>query len=121
MSKKGVSKKHLLAKPSNAKFLSTVPYERGFHFFTAVGNYTGITAAGLDDFASKLQIVPVESVKFHFKRKDFQEWIRDTIKDEELAEKISKIQEGQSTEDLRKGILRIVEARTTELRRLSPR
>jgi alpha-amylase len=121
MSKKGVSKKHSPTKPSSAKFLSTVPYERGFHFFTAVGNYTGITATSLDDFASKLQTIPVESVKFHFKRKDFQEWIRDTIKDEELAERISKIQEGESAEDLRKRILRIVETHTTELRGLSPR
>jgi hypothetical protein len=121
MSKKGVFKNHSLAKPSSAKFLSAVSYERGFHFFTAVGNYTGITAISVDEFASKLQIIPIESVRFHFKRKDFQEWIRDTIKDEELAERISKIQEGQSAEDLRKGILKIVETRATELRRLSPR
>ena len=119
MPRKAVLKKQVHAKPENVKFLSSVPFESGFRFFTAVGNYTGITAISLDEFTTKLQIVPAESVQFHFERKDFQKWIMDTIKDLELAEKINGIVQGQSTEKLRKEILRIMQERTAELRRLS--
>jgi hypothetical protein len=119
MPRKAVLKKQVVAKPESAKFLSSVPFESGFRFFTAVGNYTGITAISLDEFTTKLQMVPVESAQFHFERKDFQKWIMDTIKDLELAEKINGIVQGQSTEKLRKEILRIMQERTAELKRLS--
>ena len=118
MPRKAVLKKQVLTKPENAKFLSSVPFESGFRFFTTVGNYTGINAISLDEFTTKLQIVPAESVRFHFERKDFQKWIKDTIKDCELAEKINVVLQGQSAENLRKEILQIMQERTAELRRL---
>jgi hypothetical protein len=111
MARKAQVKKQLLVKPTSVEFLKTVPFESGFQFYTAVGNYTGITATSLNEFAAKLQIVPVESVEFHFQRKDFQQWIRDTIKDAELAERMNRIKEGLSAEDLRKEILSTVKAR----------
>ena len=104
---------------NTSKLLDTVPFENGFHFFTAIGNYTGITATNLCEFEAKLQIIPEESVKFHFQHKDFQKWIKDTIKDEELCAKIGKIREAQSTENLRKKILRITQERISELTRFS--
>lgn len=104
---------------NTSKLLDTVPFENGFHFFTAIGNYTGITATNLREFEAKLQIIPEESVKFHFQHKDFQKWIKDTIKDEELCAKIGKIREAQSTENLRKKILRITQERISELTRFS--
>jgi Family of unknown function (DUF5752) len=108
MSKVQVKKK-LTTKPNSIKPLTIVSFENGFHFFTNIGNYTGITATNLNEFVLKLKIVPVESVKFHFQRKDFENWIRYTIKDVELAEKISRTKEEQSTEDLRKETLKTVE------------
>jgi plasmid replication initiation protein len=101
------------------KLFNTIPFENGFHFFTAIGKYTGITATNLREFEAKLQIIPEESVKFHFQRKDFQKWIKGTIKDKELGEKIARIREAQSTEDLRKEILRITQERISELTRFS--
>jgi len=97
--------KHTIVKP-----LRTVPFENGFHFYTAIGKYTGITATNLSEFATKLQTIPIVSIKFHFKRQDFQNWIKYTLKDAALAERISRLREGESTEGLRKGILRTVEA-----------
>ena len=120
MARKAQVKKQLLVKPTSVKSLRTVPFESGFQFYTAIGNYTGITATSLNEFAAKLQIIPTESVTFHFQRKDFQQWIKDTIKDTELAEQMNRIKEGLSAEDLRKEILRIVETCTAELRGLSP-
>ena len=57
--------KPIKVKPTNVNPLRTVPFEKGFHFYTNLGNYTGITATNLSEFAAKLQIVPSESVIFH--------------------------------------------------------
>lgn len=99
-------------KLTNVKSLRTVPFEKGFHFYTNLGHYTGITATSLSEFAAKLQIIPTESVIFHSQRKDFQKWMRYTIKDATLAEKMEKTKPAQSAEDLRKEILGIVKAHT---------
>jgi hypothetical protein len=97
-------------KPTIIKPLRTVPFESGFHFYTAIGNYTGITATNLSELAAKLKIVPTESISFHFQRRDFQKWVHYTIKDAALAERISRIKGEQSAEGLRKETLRTVEA-----------
>jgi hypothetical protein len=73
------------------EILRTVPYEKGFHFYTAHGNYTGETATSLHDFELKIQVVPAASVNFHIERHDFQKWISDTLGDTELAKRISLV------------------------------
>ena len=108
MSKVQVNKQ-LTIKPTSKKPLATVSFENGFHFCTNIGNYAGITATNLNEFASKLKIAPAESVKFHFQRKDFENWIRYTIKDVTLAERISRTKAEQSPEEMRKEILKTVE------------
>ena len=113
MSRKVQVKTQLIAKPTIAKPLTAVHFENGFHFYRAMGDYTGITATNLSEFAAKLQIIPKESIKFHFQRKDFEKWIKYTIKDVALAERISRIKGEQSTEDLRKEILGTVEKYTS--------
>ena len=115
MSRKTQVKKQLILKPtivksSIVKPLRTVPFESGFHFYTAIGNYTGITATNLSEFAAKLKTIPTESITFHFQRKDFQKWIQYTIKDAALAERISRTKGEQSAEGRRKEILSTVEA-----------
>jgi hypothetical protein len=108
--KKQLTVKPTIVKPIITKPLRTVPFESGFHFYTAIENYTGITATNLSEFATKLQIVPTESIKFHFQRKDFQKWIQYTIKDAALAERISRIKGEQTAEGLKKEILRTIQA-----------
>ena len=108
MSRKTQVKKQLILKPiivksTSVKPLRTVPFESGFHFYTAIGNYAGITATNLNEFAAKLQTIPIESI-------NFQKWIQYTIEDAPLAERISRIKGEQSAEGLRKEILRTVEA-----------
>jgi alpha-amylase len=102
------------------EILRTVPYEKGFHFYTAPGNFTGETATSLDAFEKKIQIVPANSVNFHLQRGDFQKWIEDTLGDDELAKRVSLIKSTLSAEDLRKELLAIVQTRVTELRRELP-
>lgn len=105
---------------SNTKIveiLRTVPYEKGFHFYTAPGSFTGETATSLDTFEKKLQVVPSGSVTFHLQRGDFQNWIEDTLGDDELAKRVSLIKLTLPVEDLRKELLAIVQTRINELRR----
>jgi hypothetical protein len=117
MSKKATSKKRTGAKAPRTKISSNVPYESGFHFYTALDNYSGITATNLGDFAAKLQVVSVESIVFHNQRKDFQKWIKEIIGDKELAKRLSIFGEKFPAEDLRKEILRIVQERLAETSR----
>jgi len=102
------------------EILRTVPYAKGFHFYTASGQFTGETATNLDVFEKKLQVVPTDSVNFHLQRGDFQKWMKDTLGDDELAKRISQIKLTLPVEDLRKKLLAIVQTRITELRRELP-
>jgi alpha-amylase len=102
------------------EILRTVPYEKGFHFYTATGSFTGETATSLDAFEKKLQVVPADSVNFHVQRGDFQKWMKDTLGDDELARRVSLVKLTLPTEDLRKELLAIVQTRITELRRELP-
>jgi len=102
------------------EILRTVPYEKGFHFYTAIGNFTRETATSLDAFENKLQTVPVDSVNFHLQRGDFQKWIKSSLGDDELAERINSISVTLPSEDKRKELLAIVQTRTNELRRELP-
>jgi len=115
LSKTAITKKQTAEKPKNLKLLNTVPFESGFHFYTELGKYTGITACGTVEFAEKLQIVPIQSVTFHFQRQDFQKWFKNTIGDEELATRIDQIMVQPSDEYLRKDLFKTVNHRITEL------
>ena len=113
-------------KPSAKKnkameLLSTVPYEKGFHFYSGLGKYTGITATSLYEFAGKLQTISVESVSFHFQRDDFQKWLRNTLGDYVLATRIDQLKKGlswSSNENLRKELVTTVQKRLSELKQL---
>ena len=101
------------------KALRAVPYESGFHFYTSIGSYTGVTATSLFEFVEKLQTVPVESIVFHFQRGDFQKWIKNTLGDDEAAaqiEQLKKWSSWSSDENLRKDLLKAVEKRLVELK-----
>jgi hypothetical protein len=100
---------------TRANLLNTLPLEHGFQFFTEHGRNTGVTATSTVEFAEKLQIVPIQSVTFHFQRQDFQKWFRNTVGDEELATRIDQIKAGPQDEDLRKELSKTVQNRITEL------
>lgn len=103
-----------------AEILRNLPYEKGFHFYTALGNYTGETATSLRAFERKIQVVPAASVSFHIQRGDFQKWISDTLGDDELAKRVGLIKLTLPVEDLRKELLAIVQTRLAELRHELP-
>jgi hypothetical protein len=98
--------------------LRVVPQAQGFHFYTAVGDYCGVSVHSLEEFADALQYVCSEAIVFHFERGDFQNWIRDIIGDSELARKIDDIKmcdRHLAAESCRKEIMEIVNVRLLQL------
>ncbi len=109
---------HFLSKHQTSgerAFLATVQYNIGFHFFTSEGRYTGETAVSLVTFAKDVEVVPIESIDFHFKRDDFQKWIMDTLGDKKLANEIGQVEKELAGEPLRRKLLLIINKRVKEL------
>jgi hypothetical protein len=99
-----------------SNILSNVPKEKAFLFCTAEGVYTKVSAISLQDFAAKLDGIEVSSILFHYPRGDFQAWIRDTLKDNVLAGRLCFIEREISGEQLRQELLKMVQARISELK-----
>jgi ATP-dependent Lon protease len=117
MAKKSTLKTSL-ASSAASKILSDGKFDRGFHFYTSLKHYTGITAISLPEFEEKLKIVDAQAVNFHFQRHDFQKWIEETIRDIKLAKRIDQLNSELSEENLRKEILETVQKRITELQKV---
>jgi hypothetical protein len=98
--------------------LRVVPDAKGFHFYTRVGDYCGVSVHSLEEFADALQYVCSEAIVFHFERGDFQNWIRDVIGDAELAEVIDTIKmcaRHLAAESCRKELVERVNVRLLQL------
>ena len=108
-------KKPAIDKATIQKILSSVPYENGFHFFRDIGKYSGETAISLFSFFEELRTIELSSVRFHFQRRDFQNWIKQTLGDKELADGIDNL----SDQNLKEALLKIALTRFVELQTLS--
>ena len=97
------------------KILSPVPYEKGFHFFAPDGHYSGETATSLCSFLSDLKHLDIQLIRFHFERRDFQKWLRTTIGDEELAQRIDNLDKTAPDEPIRQQLSEMVQKRISEL------
>lgn len=98
--------------------LRVVPHSQGFHFYTAVGDYCGVSSHSLEEFAEALQYVCSEAIVFHFERGDFQKWVRDVIGDNEIARRIDNIKmcnRHLTGEGCRKELVDIVRVRMLQL------
>jgi hypothetical protein len=99
------------------EILRTVSHDEAFYFYEEIGRPLGYVAKGLVDFRDKINVVRWSSLVFHLKRKDFENWISDTIGDSELAKRISNISPHDL--DLRKKLYATVDTRIKELREMS--
>jgi len=102
-----------------SKILRRVTEKEGFHFYIAIGKPTDETAVSLADFVEKMEAVDVQSVNFHYPRKDFEKWILEVIGDAELASRlgrISRMHMGIKGEALRNQIIRAVKVRLNEIK-----
>lgn len=95
---------------------SSVPGEKGFHFFTNVEKPTGMFATSIFDFLEQLKKVDVKSLEFHLKRNDFQKWLREVIRDDWLAEEFEKLKAlDLSADRLRIRLVEITDERCKQL------
>ena len=87
-----------------------------FYFCVDVGDYTGASASSYEDFLTSIEKVEAKSLSFHLKRGDFEKWVSDVLKDDELAKEIGKLKNqklhGQA---LRNRLYSIVSERHKEL------
>ena len=116
MLKYAASKEQDISDSKIVKILSPVPHDKGFHFFTGPDHNTGETATSLETFAQKLEKISADSVKFHFQRNDFQNWIQTTVGDGVLAERINHMSGQLPVEDLRNELVKTVQERLSQLR-----
>ena len=115
MLKYAASKEQNISESKIRKILSAVPHDRVFNFFTGMDRNTGEIANSLDTFGQKLEIINGDSVIFHFQRNDFQNWIKTTVGDDVLAERINHISRQLPVEDLRSELVKTVQTRISQL------
>ncbi|MFH1179441.1 MAG: DUF5752 family protein [Candidatus Bathyarchaeota archaeon] len=124
MSKKPSEKKHVDKKPqldkaTVSKILRTIPKSDGLELYKAPGDSTGKTATSLSDLYEKIKLVDIRAVNHHFKKREFEKWIRNNLGDEELARRFSRIDREAHGEKLRAQMMTLVKTRLDELKTLA--
>jgi len=94
-----IETRHPLTSSSSPQILGKLPREKAFYFFTSIGNYTGESAASLEEFLEKIKGVSIKSLEFHLYREDFEKWIAQTLEDKELAQEIQNLRSMNLTGD----------------------
>jgi predicted transcriptional regulator len=108
-----------VSKEVAASLLSPLTPEKAFYFYTGINQYSGMQAQSLPDFCEKIKNADINSVEFHFSRKDFEQWL-ESIGDRELAKKMGIIRETEAYgEELRRMIYEATRTRCDELMNLS--
>ncbi len=107
-----------ISKDAAQKILTEVPQYRAFYFFEEIDKYCGTYANSLIVFSNVLTNIDRKSLNFHFKRRDFENWIRTTIGDTFLADEINKIEESIDEDELLETVCGLVEKRLIELKKL---
>lgn len=102
---------------SSLRVLRNVLREEAFYFFTSIGNYTGQSAASLEEFLQKIKDIDIKSLEFHLFREDFEKWIAQTLGDDKLADEIKILREQKVVGNtLRDRLYFIVSRRLKELK-----
>ena len=97
-----------------SNILRHVQFESGFHFMENCV-YNGMTSTSLNEFERHLQLAGTKSIEHHFRREDFQKWIKNVLYDSQLSAQLDMIDKNLSGEALRSEILKIIRNRIMEL------
>lgn len=97
------------------KTLRTVGEKEVFYFYETIGKPTGQSARNLPDFLDKVKSAKPESLVFHLRRGDFQNWVEKSLGDSELARKLKNMDSSDST-NVRMSICKAVKNRIKELK-----
>jgi len=94
------------------KAIIPVPKDTAFHFYTDFGQPTGFSAESLKDFYEIVKRVTAGSLDFHLYRGDFENWIKNALKDPVLADELVSLKkETLKGEELRQRILMSIATR----------
>jgi predicted transcriptional regulator len=89
-----------------------VPNDMEFHFYTGIGQPTGLSSKTIKDFYELVKQVDVASLEFHLYRGDFENWIRTACNDAAFADELASMKKAQlKGENLRKEIIKATGAR----------
>ena len=83
----------------NTNELKRVGDQKAFYFYDSLDSYTGQQANSLEEFAQKIVEVNSRSLEFHLYRGDFEKWIRHSLKEETLAERMEILRKKKTSED----------------------
>jgi hypothetical protein len=97
----------------SARLLRALPPDKAFHFHED-GDYVQLSAHSLEELRNSMPLASDKSVLFHLACKHFEKWVRFTIGDGELADRISKV-EGKSAGDVKQKLHVIIGRRIHEL------
>jgi predicted transcriptional regulator len=90
----------------------SVSAELGFNFYVDVDKPLGFSALSLDEFYRTIKQVCSDSLEFHLYRGDFEKWLQEVCKDEDLAKAFRTLEaEELKREDLRKALLQAIDAK----------
>ena len=69
--------------------------EQSFHFYYSEGRDIGKKASSLEEFLKVILTLPLESMVFHHRRGDFANWLRCSLYEKKMADKIDKIESNE--------------------------
>jgi DNA-binding Lrp family transcriptional regulator len=88
------------------KAITPVTQDNVFHFYTEVGQPTGSSATSLKEFYNVIKYAAEKSLEFHLYRGDFENWIKASVEDAELADELTNLKSANlNGEKLRKAII----------------
>jgi predicted transcriptional regulator len=94
------------------KAITPVPKDSAFHFYVGFGQPTGFSAESLKDFYEIVKRVAAEALDFHLYRGDFENWIKNALKDAVLADELANLKTTVlKGEELRQEILKAIAKR----------
>lgn len=97
-----------------------LPWPKRFYFRNESGRSLGGAAASFWEFSQALRELPIDSLRYHLRRDDFERWLRDVIHDDELARRVRKISRRDlHGEALRQALTDVVTSRFEELESLA--
>ena len=112
--KKRITSQSVRVEGKAVRTLRTLNNQESFYFYETIGKPTGQSAKSLNEFLDKIKSVKLESLVFHLQRKDFKNWIANTLEDPKLAQKIQTLPT-EHKDQLRTKICTTVETRLKEL------
>jgi predicted transcriptional regulator len=103
----------LTDKGKNAiKIGNMVADDKTFNFYVGVEKPLGFSAHSLEEFYRMVKQVYSDSLDFHLYRGDFENWIRQVIGDNVLADEVTALKaSGLNGEGLRKALLEAIDNR----------